>query len=121
MMDRRRTASKRDDHGVAMIEFAIVASLFIMLLFGVFQFGLGYSANVSVASAARDAVRAASVRQPLPTPPPGVTFTVNAPCAAGDTTSDAKVTATKSVPYLIPFWRSGTWTVSTQGVMRCGG
>jgi len=48
-----------------------VVSLFIMLVFGVFEFGLGYSAKVDVTSAARDGARAAALRQSLPTAPPG--------------------------------------------------
>jgi Flp pilus assembly protein TadG len=111
----------RNDDGVAALEFVLVASLLFLLVFGIFAFGRGFSTKVAVAGAARDAARAAALRQPAPTPPPGIAVIVNATCAAGDTTNDARVTASKDVPYDVPFWRAGTWHVSETVRMRCGG
>jgi Flp pilus assembly protein TadG len=103
-----------------MIEFALIAPLLILLLFGIVQFGRGYSAKVQLTGAARDGARSVALRQPI-APAAGITFTVNSSCPAGDTTSNASVTATSTFQYDIPFFRSETKTLTATGVMRCGG
>jgi hypothetical protein len=43
-------------------------------------------------------------------------------CPANATPSDnASVLATYAFTYSIPFFRSGTWSLTAKGVMRCGG
>jgi Flp pilus assembly protein TadG len=103
-----------------MIEFAFIAPLLILLLFGVVEFGRGYSAKVQLTGAARDGARSIALRHTIAAQP-DVTFTVNTDCPAGDTTSDASVTASTSFHYDIPFFRSETKTLTATGVMRCGG
>jgi Flp pilus assembly protein TadG len=103
-----------------MIEFAFIAPVLILLLFGIVEFGRGYSAKVQLTGAARDGARSIALRQPI-APQPDVTFTINTACPAGNTTSDAKVTATTTFHYDIPFFRSETKTLAATGVMRCGG
>jgi Flp pilus assembly protein TadG len=111
---------RSDDRGVAMIEFALIAPLLIMLLVGIVEFGRGYSAKVRLTGAARDGARSVALRQPI-VPQTDITFTINSSCPAGDTTSDARVTASTTFTYDIPFFRSETKTLSETGVMRCGG
>jgi Flp pilus assembly protein TadG len=109
-----------------MVEFALVVSLFIMLVFGALQFGRGFGTKISVQNAARDAVRVAALKGAnpalaYPAIPAGMTRTINRQCPAGDTTGNASVTTRQAVSYLVPFWRSGSWTISTTETMRCGG
>ena len=47
----------RGDRGAAAVEFAIVASLLILLLFGIFDTGMFINANAVVANAVRDGAR----------------------------------------------------------------
>jgi Flp pilus assembly protein TadG len=51
------------DHGQALPEFALVAPLLFILLFGVLQFGFLFGGHVGLTNAARDAARYASVLQ----------------------------------------------------------
>jgi Flp pilus assembly protein TadG len=111
---------RSDDRGVAMIEFALIAPLLIMLLVGIVEFGRGYSAKVRLTGAARDGARSVALRQDIDEQT-GITFTINSSCPVGDTTGDARVTASTSFTYDIPFFRSETNTLSATGVMRCGG
>jgi Flp pilus assembly protein TadG len=51
--------SRRANRGVTLVEFAIVAPLFLLVVFGVIDFGRGVSAYTTVADAARQATRQA--------------------------------------------------------------
>ena len=103
-----------------MIEFAFIAPLLILLLCGIVEFGRGYSAKVQLTGAARDGARSIALRQSI-TPQSGIIFNVDSSCPVGDTTNDARVTATSTFHYDIPFFRSETKTLMATGVMRCGG
>ena len=58
MQMRRR---KRDDGGAAAVEFALILPIFLMLLFGIIDFGYMINRSSIINNAARDAVRVASV------------------------------------------------------------
>jgi len=51
-----------DEHGSTMVEFAVVAFLFVLLLLGIGEFGIASWAKNSVANAAREGSRFAMVR-----------------------------------------------------------
>ena len=58
--DQRRCAMKkptRDDRGAAMVEFAIVLPLLLMLLMGIIEFGRAYNTQISIQAAAREGAR----------------------------------------------------------------
>lgn len=59
------SATKRKQAGAAMVEMAITLSLFMMLVFGVVEFGLAYFDWARTNEAARDAVRYAIVNDPV--------------------------------------------------------
>lgn len=63
MKDRgsHRTARRHDEDGAAAIEFAIVASLLFMLVFGIIDFGFGFHTWNGTAHAAREGARYAAV------------------------------------------------------------
>lgn len=52
-----RTGSGRGDSGAALVEFALVLPVFLMLLLGMMTGGLAYSRKLSVAQAAREGAR----------------------------------------------------------------
>lgn len=62
-MSRPRIELRVHDHGQALPEFALVAPLLFILLFGIIQFGFLFGGHVGLTNAARDAARYASVLQ----------------------------------------------------------
>jgi Flp pilus assembly protein TadG len=52
----------RQERGAAAVEFAIVVSLLVMLVFGVLEFGLAFWQVQNLRSATREGARAAAVR-----------------------------------------------------------
>ena len=61
MLFRRRS---RDQGGAAAVEFALILPIFLMLLFGIIDFGYMINRGSMINNAARDAVRVASLQQP---------------------------------------------------------
>lgn len=57
---RNRFSSKRDQ-GAAMVEFALVLPILLMLVFGIIDFSLYFYNDLELSHAARDAARRASV------------------------------------------------------------
>ena len=55
----------RDDRGASAVEFAIVASLLLLILFGIIQFGIAYNRVQGLNSAGREGARAASIGVPI--------------------------------------------------------
>ena len=54
---RAARGSGRDERGAALVEFALVLPVFLMLLLGMMTGGLAYSRKLSVAQAAREGAR----------------------------------------------------------------
>jgi len=106
-----------------MVEFALVASLFLMLVIGVGMFGIAWFAKQQVAGAANDAARAASLHQPY-TPPAGITISpaiTASSCPVGSTTT-FNVTTTKDTSGLsIPFFGVLPSTVDQTVRVQCVG
>lgn len=55
------------DEGAAAVEFALIAGVLFMLLFGMLQFGLAFWQVQNLRSATREAARVAAVRAPSAT------------------------------------------------------
>lgn len=84
-----RTNRDRSGPGQALVEFALVLPLFLLLLAGIIDFGLGLNASISVSNAAREGARLGAVDAisadivarvnsmmgPYPGPPTSVTAT----------------------------------------------
>lgn len=62
-MSNRRILGKRsnDDEGAVLIEFALVISLFFMLVFGMVDFGLAINAKTQLTNAGREGARIGTV------------------------------------------------------------
>ena len=69
-----RSASNREEHGVAIVELALVITLFLSLLWGIISFGYAYMLKENLTHATQEAIRAA---QNLP---PGSTTATAGSC-----------------------------------------
>jgi Flp pilus assembly protein TadG len=120
------------DAGAALVEFALVAPLLFMLIFGIYAFALGYNAKVEITGAAREGARAVALRQTAPpladvvkaaapglTPAPAVVVDESCPVDPMPGTN-ARVTVTHPFTYSVPFLPKRTVTITAKGVMRCG-
>ena len=115
--------------GAAMVEFAIILPLLVMLLFGIIEFGRAFNANISLTHAAREGVREYAITQDAAA---GTTAAKNAAtsldsgvmvvtlsaCNPGD---PATMTITYPFQLTIPFFPSSAVQLNAKGVMRCGG
>ena len=126
------------------MEFALVLPIFVVLVFGIAEFGRAFNIQVSLSEAARETARyvaihsaetgftsgaarsagiAAAPSVPLVAGDVAVAYSTGTECAAN---SNVIVTVTYSAPYmtglpnLVP-GMSPNLTVSSRGVMRCGG
>jgi len=57
----RRWGPVRDERGAAMVEFALILPVFMMLVLGTFSGGTAYYRNITIASAAREGARYATL------------------------------------------------------------
>jgi Flp pilus assembly protein TadG len=64
MPERRRGLA--DEGGAAAVEFAIVVSLFFLLVFGIIDFGMGFQQWNATSNAAREGARKAAVDPSIP-------------------------------------------------------
>ncbi|MBI2238007.1 MAG: pilus assembly protein [Actinobacteria bacterium] len=130
----------RGQGGAAAVEFAIIASLLIVLVFGIIVYGLAFSKLEVLNAAAREGARYAAVRCE-PDASSGCTNQLiedrvkaaavpyqnqltNDPAAdrvCTDATSGQAVTVswTQSIPINIPLLPAFTYTKTIKGVFRC--
>lgn len=122
---------RRDERGAAVVEFAIVLPILVLFIFGIVEFGRAYNARIELTSAVREGARAVALGGDAVTATrngaPGlsgsqITVTTTTSCPAGAPAgTNASVSASYPFQYVIPLFRSGTWTLKATGVMRCGG
>jgi Flp pilus assembly protein TadG len=119
---------KRDDRGAAMVEFAIILPVLVMVLMGIIEFGRAYNTQVSIQAAAREGARELALRHSgaqvdaavrSGAPSVQIDTITRTPCpASGD--GQARVVVSESFTFGIPFVPLGTKTLTATGVMRCG-
>jgi Flp pilus assembly protein TadG len=130
------------ERGASAVEFAIVASLLFMILFGTVQFGMAFNRAQGLEAAAREGARAASVggtytqiatrvraAQSMFDPADVAVTTSPAssgstrPCAiaglGGDVTVTAQVAPAARYAITIPGWGNKQITYSSAGTFRC--
>ncbi len=83
--DRTRNRLHREEKGAAAVEFAIVATLFFMLVFGIIDFGFAFHSWNNAVNAAREGARTAAVD-------PSVTDITNRVRTAASTLDQSKLT-----------------------------
>jgi Flp pilus assembly protein TadG len=59
--EARARRARRSEEGVELVEFAIVATLLFLLVFGIIDFGWAFSQNLDVKHATRETARLAAV------------------------------------------------------------
>lgn len=136
------------DQGAVAIEFALVLPILVVLVFGIFQFGLYFNRQQGIHAAAREGARVAALSETtsddvisrvdsalngisLPNgrtitiTAPGYSFTTTgssgdgaAPCE-GNFAESVVVTVTADTEFEIPLWGSGTFTITGEGDFRC--
>ncbi len=75
-MSRRRSADRRaGSRGQGLVEFAVSVPVFVMLLFGMLEFGFAFSHNLTLEYATREGARVGAALGP---------GTANVPCAQVD-------------------------------------
>lgn len=123
---------RRDERGAAVVEFALILPILVLFVFGIVEFGRAYSARIELTGAVREGARAvalgASIDEARDTTRDGapgldrnrIVVTPNS-CVGPTPPPNATVNATYDFEYTIPLFRTGTWTLSADGVMRCGG
>jgi Flp pilus assembly pilin Flp len=58
---RRMSVRRRDERGAAMVEFAMILPLLVLLTFGIIEFGVAFNASSSVSQASRAGGRTAAI------------------------------------------------------------
>lgn len=123
----RLISVRRDERGAAIVEFAVLLPLLLLFMFGIIEYGRAYNARIELTSAVREGARAvalgrdgvAATKNGAPALDPSkIIVTAPSTCPAG---SNSVVKATYPLSYDLPLFRSGTWTLTATGVMRCGG
>ena len=147
MAVKRRATSRAgfaDEKGAVAVEFALVIPMFLMLVFGIVEFGRAFNIQVSLSEAARETARYTAIHSndadfsfddaravgisaapsvDLEPSNIGIAYSDGSTCDAGDS-----VVATLQVvtPYLTPLpglipGLPANLDISSKGVMRCGG
>jgi Flp pilus assembly protein TadG len=125
---KKRAASER---GAAAVEFALIASVLLMLVFGILEYGRTFSEIEVLTSAAREGARVAAVggsqseiqaRVAEAADPYGLDSTPTADkiCGEGDTQGQSvTVSWTHSIDVSIAFVPAYHRDVEIKGVFRC--
>ena len=120
----RRMLKRRED-ATAVVEFAILLPVLVMLVFGIIEFGRYYNATITLTHAAREAVRRVALNTgnavtagQTAADPLTVTVTTGPACTVG---ANATATVSYVFSYDIPLVKSGSGTISRTAVMKCGG
>ncbi len=118
-----------DERGAAAVEFALVVSLLLIILFGIIAFGRVYSELEVMESAAREGARAAAVRAPDEivaavddaAAPYSVDNTPSANLVCDDATVGQRVTVSWNQDFEVELVLAPTvnFTRQIRGVFRC--
>lgn len=140
-MKARLLRGRPRDRGAAAVEFALLAPVLLLIVFGIIDFGRALNAQITLTQAAREGARlaalgdtAAQVQSHTTAAATGlspVSVTVVAPCLAnyGAEGLDAKVQTSYSFSFVTPVGAiaalfggsgfGGPMTLTAQGVMPC--
>lgn len=131
--------SRASERGAVAVEFAILAPVLIMILFGIMEFGRAYNAQISLSNAAREGVRVMSMSNDQTAAKtaaknaavgltPAITDTNIAFSASNGTgycttssTTSPQMTVTITYTLSTMTGVAGPFTMKGKGVMLCGG
>ena len=147
MAVKHRAASRSGfagEKGAVAVEFALILPIFLMLVFGIVEFGRAYNIQVSLSEAARETARYTAIHSskagfskadaqavgissapsvPLVPADIQIAYSGGSACAAGDSvivTINVVTPYITGLPGLIPGLPANL-DISSKGVMRCGG
>jgi hypothetical protein len=135
-----RSPHSRNDSGLATVEFAIVGSLLLMLVFAVITFGNILASKSALTSAVQDSARAASLPQGCSGHAcsvaemknivaahtglsSGITYTTTTTCVwntSGVSSGNAKIVAKRTMPISVIGVPVTSITLTATGMMPCG-
>ncbi|BAS10180.1 conserved hypothetical protein [Arthrobacter sp. Hiyo4] len=143
--DRRAFLSgSPSEKGAVAVEFALVIPIFLMLVFGIIEFGRAFNIQVSLSEAARETARYTAIHAndadfsfdearavgisaapsvDLEPSNIGIAYSDGSTCDAGDSvvvTLQVVTPYMTALPGLIPGLPANL-DISSKGVMRCGG
>lgn len=130
MVKRRRSLSrKQSDSGAAMVEFALIAPLLLLLVFGTIEFGRAYNVQNTLTHAAREGAREYAISQDAAAgeaaAKDAATSLKKSQITATLSSCDPGQPATVRLEYpfelRIAFFPISNMTLASEGVMRCGG
>ncbi len=132
MRKLRVLAASSRERGAAAVEFALVLTLLLMLIFGIIDFGRAYNAQVTLTQAAREGARLVALNQAnavgrtkdAATGLSGVTVTIVQSCPANANQGvDAIVTTSYQFSFTAPqlLGLDPTITLHGTGRMPCQG
>jgi Flp pilus assembly protein TadG len=99
----RRGLNIKKENGQALVEFALVAPILFLLLFGIIQFGIAYKNSLALTDAVRAGARKASVSRSAADPVGATTSAVlGAATDLDQSTLSSRITVTTS-----PGWQAG--------------
>ena len=81
----RRFAIRESEHGQAMVEFALVLPVLLLVLLGIVQFGIAYSHSLTLTDAVRAGAREAAVSRTAADPTAAATQAVRGAASDLDT------------------------------------
>ncbi len=99
-MGFRTTRDPRSERGQSLVEFALVAPLLLLILFGIVQFGIAFKNSITIADAARAGARTAAVNRTAADP---VAVAKQAVLNASTDLDTSKVTVSVTSP-----WQQGS-------------
>ena len=126
---------ERGERGAAVVEFALVVPLLLLLVLGIAEFGRAYNVQTTLSGAARQGVRvmalqnsASAARTATKAAAPSLNLTdaqisvAPTTCATTGTTPPptATVTITYPMSFISKFFGTSI-TLTGKGVMRCNG
>ncbi|MDH3606693.1 MAG: pilus assembly protein [Acidimicrobiia bacterium] len=124
---------RKSDRGAAMVEFAIIAPLLLLVVFGIIEFGRAYNAQNSLTHAAREGAREYAISQDAVAgeaiakaaatslDSTQITATLTGCDSADQGGGAASVTLAYPFQLQIAFLPISNFTMQSEGVMRCGG
>jgi Flp pilus assembly protein TadG len=123
---RIRAAREQEDRGAAVLEFALVAPVFILILVGIIEFGRAYNVSIAMQGAAREGARALALGRSA-TDVANITRNstnvridgiAQTPCTQAG--GQARVVVSHNFRFGIPFVPLGNRTIASSASMRCG-
>jgi len=117
----------KDENGATSVEFAIILPVLILILFGIFEFGLAYRDYLAITHAAREGARLAAVgnyseesvrERAYPVNPDSVSISYLSEDGAPRHGDPVEVSVTYNKPINIPLFAKTTVRLTSKARMR---